>query len=162
MRLVIGGLMLALGLLGCSGEPGQDAAGASDAADAATDGTTEPSTTALTAGHRAGEPLAGTRGALAELPYPEDAARVEVSTDRVVYVVPTAEGRLAALEAFYAATLTDHGWEVTGAEEQVGEEGDGTTEQQLALDVTGHERTARITMFDDGTDELAVLITLEA
>jgi hypothetical protein len=148
MRLVIGGLMLALGLLGCSGEPGQDAAGASDAADAATDGTTEPSTTALTAGHRAGEP--------------QDAARVEVSTDRVVYVVPTAEGRLAALEAFYAATLTDHGWEVTGAEEQVGEEGDGTTEQQLALDVTGHERTARITMFDDGTDELAVLITLEA
>jgi hypothetical protein len=111
--------------------------------------------------HAPGAPVAGARDVLAQLPYPDGAERIEVSSSRLVYAVPArGERPVEDLMAFYAQQLPFHQWSQTGEGAADGEGWDDGPEVGL-LWIEGHSRTASIEIADDGTGELLVSITLD-
>jgi hypothetical protein len=94
-----------------------------------------------------GPPLPGARDALAQLPYPLGAERVQVASTRVVFEVPGAgPDGLADLEAFFVGQAPQRGWTVLGADAEGAP--DDATSRRVVLEGYGAEVT--VTMEVDG------------
>jgi hypothetical protein len=132
----------------------------------------EPEAEGEETAYELGPTLAGAREALALLPYPEGAERVQAAPGRVVYAVPVeGDDPVRELAAFYRQFLPQHAWDVTGEESITEEEAeaveevdaeasaeDPATEAPLRLEATGHSAAATIEIFSDG-GELVVVVT---